>query len=233
MLLFFALFALWRRKRGVIAIVCVLLFWALGAGWLSAPLLALAQRGFERTIQPEFAARTTIILMGGGTTRDANARIVPKRDSVVRIQAAAELYRECRRTGAACRVIVSGGDPQHHGQAEADNYAPYLLARGVAATDLTLEDRSLNTYQNARNVAGILRLEHDETLIVVTSAYHMRRSVLAFEAFGFEPQPFVSNVRQVRTTFFPRIDGFVAAETAAHELVGVLRFYVFRLLRLY
>ncbi|SAL73553.1 hypothetical protein AWB68_04439 [Caballeronia choica] len=212
---------------------CVILFWSLGAGWLSTPILDLVQRGFDHTIQPDFAPRTTIVILGGGTDRDRDARLVPKRDSIVRIDATAELYRECRRTGAACRVIMSGGDPQRHGQTEADNYAPYLLARGIGADDLTLENRSLDTYQNARNVAAILRPERDETLIVVTSSYHMRRAVLAFEAFGLEPQAFVSNVRSARSTFFPSIDGFVTAEIACHEVVGIMRFYVYRWLHLY
>ncbi|CAH2807747.1 MAG: hypothetical protein CBARDCOR_6491 [uncultured Caballeronia sp.] len=42
----------------------------LGAGWLSAPLLHLAQRGFEARSTPQdmhFASQTTFILLGGGT----------------------------------------------------------------------------------------------------------------------------------------------------------------------
>lgn len=233
LLLFFALFALWRRKRAVIAIICCIVFWALGAGWLSRPALDFVQRGYEQVLAPAFAPRTTIVLLGGGTDRHGDSRLVPKRDSILRIRVTAELYRACRDSGAACRVIVSGGDPQHHGEAEADNYAPYLLARGVNGADLTRENQSLNTYQNARNVAAILRPEHDETLIVVTSSYHMQRAMLAFEAFGLTPQPVVSNVRFARATFFPTIEGFVTAEIAWHELVGIARFHVYRRLHLY
>ncbi|SAL20471.1 hypothetical protein AWB65_01022 [Caballeronia humi] len=233
LLLFFALFVVWRRKRRVIAIVCFLLFWSLGAGWTSSPILDYVQYGFDRSMQPDFAPRTIIVLLGGGTDRDRESRLVPKRDSIQRIDAAAELYRECRRTGAACRVIVSGGDPQHHGEAEADNYAPYLLARGVGAADLALENRSLDTYQNARNVAALVRPERDETVIVVTSSYHMARVMLAFEAFGFAPQAFVSNVWTAKRTLFPSIDGFKTAEIAVHEAVGIMRFHVYRWLHLY
>jgi uncharacterized SAM-binding protein YcdF (DUF218 family) len=236
LLLFFALFAVWRQRRRAVATVCILLFWALGAGWLSAPLLHLAQRGFEEKSTPQdvhFASRTTFVLLGGGTRYDGDKRLVPKRDAFVRIVVTAELYRECRRAGGACRVIVSGGNPQHHEQAEADNYAPFLLARGVSATDLVRENESLDTYQNARNVASIVQPERDETLVLITSAYHMHRALLAFNAFGLDAQAFVSNVRQPKATFFPRSRGFIDAETALHELVGVARFYVYRSLRLY
>jgi len=236
LLLFFALFAVWRQRRRAVATVCIVLFWALGAGWLSAPLLHLAQRGFEEKSTPQdvhFASRTTFVLLGGGTRYDGDKRLVPKRDAFVRIVVTAELYRECRRAGGACRVIVSGGNPQHHEQAEADNYAPFLLARGVSATDLVRENESLDTYQNARNVASIVQPERDETLVLITSAYHMHRALLAFNTFGLDTQAFISNVRQAKATFFPRPCGFIDAETALHELVGVARFYVYRGLRLY
>ncbi|WP_436227356.1 YdcF family protein [Caballeronia sp. LjRoot29] len=213
-----------------------MLFWVLGAGWLSAPLLHLAQRGFEEKSTPQqvhFASRTTFILLGGGTRYDIDNHLIPKRDPFTRIVVTAELYRDCRRAGGACRVIVSGGNPQHHEQAEADNYGPFLLARGVSASDLVLENESLNTYQNARNVASIVQPERDETLVLITSAYHMRRSLLAFNAFGLDTQVFVSNVRQSTPTFFPRLRGFVDAETALHELIGIARFRVYRRMGLY
>ena len=236
LLLFLALFAVWRQRRRAVALVCVVLFWAVGAGWLSAPLLHLAQRGFEEKSTPQdvhFASRTTFILLGGGTRYDGDKHLVPKRDAFTRIVVTAELYRECRRAGGACRVIVSGGNPQHHEQAEADSYAPFLLARGVSASDLVLENESVNTYENARNVARIVQPERDETLVLITSAYHMQRSLLAFNAFGLATQAFVSNVRQSKATFFPRPCGFIDAEIALHELVGIARFRVYRSVGLY
>ncbi|WP_061164311.1 YdcF family protein [Caballeronia temeraria] len=232
MLLFFALFALWRRRRTEIAILVAALAWAIGAGWFATPLLDLAQHGYRHTDVPSFAPQTTIVLMGGGT-QPTDSGLVPKYGAMRRIDAAGMLYRECRETSASCKVVLSGGDPEHHGQAEADNYAPYVLAQGVASGDLVRENQSLNTYQNARNVAGILGPAHDSRLIVVTSAYHMRRAMLAFEAFGYAPVPYVSDVRPNRATLVPRIRGFMNSELAMHELVGLARFRVYRWLNLY
>ncbi|SAK77065.1 hypothetical protein AWB79_04697 [Caballeronia hypogeia] len=233
MLLFFALFALWRRRRAQIAITALLLSWAVGAGWFTTPLLDLVQHGYRHTDVPDFAPNTTIVLMGAGTARSTSGSIAPKSDAIPRIAAAATLYRECRKTVDSCKVILSGGDPQHNGQAEADVYAPYALAQGIDAKDLVRENRSLNTYQNARNVADILGHSHDNRLIVVTSAYHMRRALSAFEAFGYEPVPYVSDVRHSRATLLPRYRSFTNSELAAHELVGLARFRVYRWLHLY
>jgi uncharacterized SAM-binding protein YcdF (DUF218 family) len=236
LLLFFALFAVWRHHRLLVAAVCALVFWALGAGWLGKPLLHLAQTGFESPSASQnvrFASRTTFVLLGGGTTYDDNNQLVPRRDAFTRVVATADLYRECRRAGGVCRVIVSGGNPEHHEQAEADNYAPFLFARGVDASDVLLENESVNTYENARNVARLLGPKRDGSFVLITSAYHMRRSLAAFSAFGMKAQPFVSNVRLPHVSLFPRRRGFVDSETALHEMVGLARFYVYRLVGLY
>lgn len=215
-----------------IAIVMTTLAWGVGAGWFAAPLLAVAQHGYVRSAAPSFGPDTFIVLMGGGTDR-SDTGLVPKPDSMQRIAAAAALYRECRAAARSCKVIVSGGDPEHHGQAEADNYAPYVLAQGVRPDDLVRENQSLNTWQNARNVAAIVGRAHDNRLIIVTSAYHMRRSLRAFQAFGYDPQPYVSGARRGHVTLLPRLGSVETSEIALHELVGLARFSVYRWLHLY
>jgi len=233
LVLFVALWVIWRGRRLAVLLGGFVFFWALTAGWFSAPLLYLAQLGYERPVEPTFGPRTTLVLLGGGTEFNANKRLVPKGDSSIVIEATATLYHECQRAGDVCHVIVSGGNPQHHPMAEADNYAPYLLARGIDASDLTLEDQSRNTYENARNVAKILQPEPKSSVVVITPSYHMRRSILAFQAFNLDPQAYASNAREPHTRLYPHFEGFIDANTALHELIGTARFYVYRLLRLY
>jgi uncharacterized SAM-binding protein YcdF (DUF218 family) len=149
--------------------------------------------------------RTTIVVLGGGTEHSDDGRLVPKHDVYARLSTAAALYAQCVREHAHCRVIVSGGNPQHHEATEADTYAPYLLRAHVAPADLVLEHRSLTTWQNARNVARIVGSEPHDTLLLVTSGYHMRRAMLDFHRFGLEPMPVVSNVRVARCGWMPRL----------------------------
>jgi uncharacterized SAM-binding protein YcdF (DUF218 family) len=106
LLLFFALFALWRRRRTQIAIAVAAFAWAIGAGWLATPLLDLAQHGYRHTDVPSFAPQTTMVLMGGGTAR-SDAGLVPQFNAMRRIAAIGKLYRECRETGASCKVILT------------------------------------------------------------------------------------------------------------------------------
>ena len=225
--LFFAVFLLWRRARLVVAIACIATFWLLATGWLAAPLLDWAQPDVSRAAQPDFASRTAFIVLGDGTEHDDQGRLVPKYDAILRIAKAAQLYTECKRREAVCKVIVSGGNPQRHEASEADNYAPYLLRLHVAEADVLLENASLNTYQNARNVAHMLRGERYDSLMLVTSAYQMPRALLDFERFGLSPQPIVSNARQIRRGVLPRYSNLVNTEVALHELIGIAQFHVY------
>jgi uncharacterized SAM-binding protein YcdF (DUF218 family) len=232
LLLFVALFAIWRKRRRAILIACAVVFWLLGS-WLSGPLLAWAQSGYEQSVPPKLAARTTFILVGGGTQHDRDGRLVPMHDAGIRIEATAALYRKCRQVETSCRVIISGGNPQRHELAEADDYAPFLIDRGVSAADLVLENTSRNTYENARNVAKLLQPGSYDTLVAVTSAYQMRRALLAFDAFGLHPQPFVSNARQPKSWRVPHPEGWSDSNSALHELIGIARFRIWRFLGLY
>jgi uncharacterized SAM-binding protein YcdF (DUF218 family) len=228
--LFFAGIVLTRRARAPLALAAVALFWLLAAGWLSAPLLEWAQWGTQSAAPPTYAARTVIVMLGTGTEYDDNNKLVPKHDAFARIATSADIYSACKRTGARCDVIISGGNPQHHESSEADNYLPYLLQKQVPRADIVLENRSLTTYENARNVAALLAPERYDLLILVTSAYQMPRALLDFHRFGLTPHPVVSNTRHVRVGVLPRYDNLVNANIALHELIGIAQFHVYRLL---
>jgi uncharacterized SAM-binding protein YcdF (DUF218 family) len=225
--LFFAAIVLWKRARRPLAIVTIALFWLLAAGWLTAPLLELAQPHRQTDTPASFAPRTAIILLGGGTIYDDDV-LVPPPDVLARIVVSADNYAACKRTAATCQVIVSGGNPQRHAATEADTYLPYLLRKQVPRTDIVLENSSRTTYENARNVSAILERSRYDSLILVTSAYQMPRALLDFHRFGLTPQPLISSARRARLGVLPRYDNLVSAEIALHELIGIAQFHVYR-----
>jgi uncharacterized SAM-binding protein YcdF (DUF218 family) len=228
--LFSVIFVLWRRARKAIAVTAIALFWLLSAGWLTAPLLAAVQHDALHYPPPRFGQRTVIVLLGGGTRHDPHGVLIPKPDAFARIATAASLYAQCKQQNLHCQVIISGGDPEHHSLAEAQTYAPYLLAANVARDDIVLEDTSLTTYENAENVARILRTERYDSLMLVTSAYHMPRALLDFHRFGLAPEPVASSGRTARCGLKPRRPNLYAANVALHELIGIAQFHVYRAL---
>ena len=221
-----------RRARVAIAVVALALFWLLATGWLAAPLLGLVQRGMPRAgesvADATFGARTAIVLLGSGTRYDDRGQLVPKRDALARITTSAQLYAQCKQVAQVCKVFVSGGNPQHHEQAEADNYLPWLLRQQVPRADIIIENRSLTTYENARNISSILPRGYYDLLIVVTSAYHMPRALLDFHRFDLAPLPVVSNTLVANCGWLPRFRNLENAETALHEIIGIAQFHVYR-----
>ncbi|KVK82437.1 YdcF family protein [Burkholderia sp. MSMB1498] len=225
----FVVFLLCRKHRGASAILAIgiLLLWSIASGWLAAPLIALAESGVRPVAHPAMTGETAIVMLGSGIKR-RDGIALPPRDALARIDKTAELYSACQRTAKRCTVVVSGGDPQVRGVTEADTYAPYLLARGVANGDLIREKRSHTTYENARFTAPILRAQHYDDLILVTSSYQMKRALLDFGRFGIVPQPVYANRRNAQLGWLPRAANLVNAEQALHEIVGVAQFHVYR-----
>lgn len=84
-------------------------------------------------------------------------------------------------------LFYSGGS----GSLVATNPAEALYARrlwielGVDPARIGIESRSRNTDENARFSAEILKPKPDETWLLVTSAYHMPRSMGLFRKAGF------------------------------------------------
>lgn len=87
-----------------------------------------------------------------------------------RPERAAELFKQ----GVAPRVICSGlGD--------CDSNRQLLIRAGVPAADVWTEDKSRNTHENAEFTVALLRAQHLQSAIIVTSWYHSRRALRSFK----------------------------------------------------
>ncbi len=143
-----------------------------------------------------------------------------------RLRAGAALQR---RTGLP--VLVSGG---------AFVQARTMLASMMASSlqdDFQVpvrweEDRSADTWENAEFSAAMLRQAGITRVYLVTHAWHMRRSLLAFRRFGLDPVP-----APVRPPYRPPFAWRQLAVSAAawlnsyyalHEMVGLAYYSVRR-----
>lgn len=79
-------------------------------------------------------------------------------------------------------LIVSGGEASLIGKTEGDApvAARFFEAFDVAADRLVLEDRSLNTYENAVLTKAAIAGMPEGRWLLITSAFHMPRAVGAF-----------------------------------------------------
>jgi len=89
------------------------------------------------------------------------------------------------------------------------------------------EGKSMNTYQNAKYTALLFKKLHlKKDIYLVTSAYHMKRSIDLFRYFKFKliPKPvgFFYNPNYKFWDIFPQAKNFNKSYKAIHEYFGLL-----------
>ncbi len=182
--------------------------------------------------EPALSLRTPgyIVILGGGTTPSSPAeggKSAPSRASLKRIVHGYSLHRQ---TGLP--VITSGGMVYRgtHGEPEAETAKRTLVTLGMLEGEIIVETESRNTWENARNTAELVG---KESVILVTSAYHMRRSVLSFEKFGVEVVPAPTDFQTIRVPYtvidyLPQIGNLKNFYAAVHEYIGLLYYQLKR-----
>ena len=101
-----------------------------------------------------------------------------------RVLHGAALFREDQRR----HLLLTGGVVRHP-PAEAVLMSALATRAGVPADRITLDTAARNTWQSARNCAALVRERGWRSVLLVTDAFHMRRSLLAFAAFGVDARP--------------------------------------------
>jgi len=174
-----------------------------------------------------------IVLGGGILDYDMmNDRII-FRQNTDRIVQVVELYK----MGKVKKILISGGNGSLDKDIvpEARLLKRYLYFSGVDSVDIMLEDKSNNTYQNALYCNEILKEKeyYGKSMLLITSAYHMRRAVKCFERQGikvipystdkYSPNDFVIDIRQV---LIPSIRAMYLWNQLFHEWVGCMVYYI-------
>lgn len=219
-----------RRGRGgwVFYGLAFVLFVASGCGPLPAWLLVHLQAPYATRPTVTWASRNAIVVLGVGTSRvAATGEVGPTVFAGGRLTEGYTLYRACKQSGNDCKLIVSGGDPFRNGMTEAAAYGEVLLGMGVDRSDLMLETRSFNTWQNAQFVQPMLKAYAPQRVVLVSSAVHLRRAQKFFEHFGIDALPVRADYMDARLTWFPNGWNMSLTEAALHEYVGVLTYYMY------
>ena len=217
----------WRRLGHALSWLTVLLFLGIGCGPVPRFLVRSLQGAYYVDPVIEWAPRNVIVLLGGGTVHPGDEPLQPQFDADGRVMRAAQLYNACKLAGQDCHLLVTGGDSQTHGEPESVVYARALRRLGVAEADLTLETRSMSTWQNAQFSRPLLAAYAPQHVVLVTSGIHLQRSLLYFAHFGITPQPVAGDWVRANRLFVPVAWNFVLADLTLHEYLGILRYRVY------
>lgn len=119
------------------------------------------------------------------------------------------------------RLIISAGSMPGR-MSQVDAMAALPLQLGISKEALVLENRALDTEDEARLVA---RLVGDRPFGLVTTAFHMPRAIKWFRGFGLNPIPCPCEFKTHAPPpfyqwFFPGVGSLRDSTCAVHELAG-------------
>jgi uncharacterized SAM-binding protein YcdF (DUF218 family) len=172
----------------------------------------------------DVAPAQALVVLGGGIEVPQQAGAQPNLGAAAdRMWHAARLYK----AGKAPVVVLSGGLAFEDGlMSEAASMRAFMHDLGVPDNAMVLEEQSVNTRQNAHHTAALLRERGMTQIVLVTSALHMRRSALLFEAQGLKVTPAATDheyrVYPLWRRLLPDADALDGSGRAMKEWVGAM-----------
>ncbi len=182
-LLITALWLRWIKSKWTPAPITLALIILFVSGNATASNWLVQSLEWQNIPTAELPTVDAIVVLGGGTRSQAYPRPdVDLTDAGDRVWYGANLYR----AGKAPKVIVSGGGIgwKENSTPESADMTKLLVAMGVTQTDIIADPASANTHENAINVQKILQSQNFRTILLVTSAIHMPRSLAIFKHLG-------------------------------------------------
>jgi uncharacterized SAM-binding protein YcdF (DUF218 family) len=231
---------------GVLGAILLLTRWSVpGRRLLALSVLLLALCGFspigrllilplEERFPPwdaSHGAPDGIVVLGGAIDPDLSAALGRPAlgHAGDRIVATATLARRYPNA----RIVFSGGNANLIGDKspkEADYALSMLEDLGVAKERLTAERLSRNTVENAEFAKAVASPRRGERWLLVTSAYHMPRSIGVFRRAGFNVEAYTVDRRASQPEAFSfssvAIIGLERTDVAMREWIGLTAYWL-------
>jgi uncharacterized SAM-binding protein YcdF (DUF218 family) len=224
----------WARwGRRFVSIGAVLLLVA-GLSPLGNALILPLEDRFPRTNLDAPPPPTGFVILGG-----AEDRLVGTSRNVPALNEAAERMVEAAvlaRRFPEAKIAFSGGDAGilYKTGSEAEGAESLLTALGVPRDRLILEAKSRDTYENAvfleEELTRAGELGPGKRWVLITSAYHMPRSIGAFRAAGFDIEAWPVDYRargksDLARPFDKVSEGLRRVDVATREWAGLLAYW--------
>lgn len=212
-----------RRKRYLLIGVFIFLFFS--NGFLFNSFMSLWE--IPATPYSELGTYEAGIVLGGMSVQDEKLDRAQFFRGVDRLIQAIDLYKR----GVIKKIVFSGGSGRilHPEMKEGVYLKDYILKMGVSEKDLIIESESNNTYENAAFTKSLLEKEKiSGDLLLITSAFHMKRSIGCFKKQGITVKSFSTDrysgpVKfEFDHLFIPDVSALTAWTNYIHEVVGFI-----------
>ena len=213
---------IFKNRRKKLLYISLFAFWFFGNGYIAD----IAYRIWEDDAIAISEIKTTYdygIVLGGFSGYDNKKDRIEFNDCGDRLSSAIQLYKK----GIIKKILISGGNGQliNEGYLEADWSKKFLLDIGIPEEDIIIENKSRNTYENAKYTSELLEGDIGN-LLLITSAWHMKRADLCFQKFNLDcdkfPTDYTTKDKQFDLSylFLPNSSSYEKWETLIKEWVG-------------
>lgn len=147
-----------------------------------------------------------------------------------RVTHTVQLYK----LGLLKKILISGGTGTLTGEdePEADKFRKAMIMMGVDSANIMIENETRNTYESAVAVKPMLdsMQYRAEDCLLITSAFHMRRSLACYRKAGVELEPFSTDFYahprrySVDVLFIPKYEAIGLWQKLIKEWVGLLAY---------
>lgn len=231
-ILVLALVGIWALRRKNMAVV--VLAWGAGALiWMGSTsfVAGLAMRNLESGLSiPRQPEADVILMLGGGVfpdSEDFSGVGVPGPDTMARMVTAARLHRKL-----GIPILISGGKVFESSASIGQITKRFLVDLAVDEKNILLEERSRDTYENARFSKQLCEQHGFSRPLMVTSGYHIKRAQLSFAAVDLAVTPYPCALRTGADPsyewfdFMPSSSAMRSVAQALHEWIGMVYYRI-------
>lgn len=169
--------------------------------------------------------KLAIVLTGSTYTHEPDDRVYFSRGAD-RVTHTVQLYKQ----GYLEKILISGGSGRlvDEAEPEANKFKKAMVMMGVNENDIIIENQTRNTAESAIEVKKMLVSGGftDKDCVLITSAFHMRRSLACYVKQGMHPDVFTTDFFShprdfyFDTLFIPQIDSLNIWHKLIREWVG-------------
>ena len=232
LLLVVSIFLLRKRRKQLLArvgwyslVAGTAILFLLSLGPVSNSLIYLLERQYPPPSQETISKVDVVVVLGGGVLPSGGLRPTaePSGPTYSRVVNGVGYFQ---RSGAQY-LIVSGGAGPSGGETNAEVMKRLAIQLGVPTDRITMEPRASTTWEHPEEVAKLIQEPRDTVIVgIVTSALHMKRSIMAFERHFSRVVPLPSGylydpIRWEIGSFVPSAGALLASSATFHELIGL------------
>ena len=227
--------ALLTRRSGArrFAIAVALFYWTASTDIVPDTIRLVLASGYRPLTRADVApGRTAIVLLGSGSLRfrdwSDNQLALIDPIGASRLLEASRVFHLLD----AAYILSSGGlaTVTDRNRPSGETMADTLVTLGVPKERILVETESRTTRHEALIIKEMLSAHPVDHVVLVTSQFHMRRSVGTFKAAGIEVIPAIVREPQAFDTWLEKLvptdKGLKDSAMAAHEVLGIVAYGV-------